>query len=151
LADRFIGLQYPLMKTPRGLLAQKKGIDQIKADVIQLILTNPGERVMIPEYGTPLRQFIFEPNDEIVRAQVRQVIAQSLADFEPRVEIENVEITNVLAENGRDTVKNSLNPDDPKEDIENILLIKIKIIDPEDIATVNELVLELPLAGESTI
>jgi phage baseplate assembly protein W len=60
---KFLGLQYPLAKSSRGILAQKVGVDQIKADLLQLLLTNPGERVMLPTYGTPLRKLIFEPND----------------------------------------------------------------------------------------
>ena len=60
---KFLGLQYPLVKTHRGILAQNTGVDQIKADLLQLLLTNPGERVMLPSYGTPLRELLFEQND----------------------------------------------------------------------------------------
>ena len=70
---KFIGLQYPLVKNPRGLLAQKNGVDQIKADVLQLLLTNPGERVMLPNYGTPLRKLIFEPNDDGLIAEAKKL------------------------------------------------------------------------------
>tara|TARA_R110002051_G_scaffold310190_2_gene383164 strand:+ start:295 stop:738 length:444 start_codon:yes stop_codon:yes gene_type:complete len=33
----------------------------IKGQLTQLLLTNPGERVMLPDYGVGLRQYLFEP------------------------------------------------------------------------------------------
>jgi phage baseplate assembly protein W len=135
---KFIGLQYPLTKTPRGTLAQKSGIDQIKADLLQLLLTNPGERVMLPLYGTPLRKLFFEPNDVIVKAQAKAMIAKSIAMWEPRIVIDAIEV--VFKFNPLE-----LNKDDTQDDVESILGIKIKIIDPDNISEVNELVLELPV------
>ena len=82
MADKkFLGLQYPLVKTPRGIMAQKSGVDQIKADLLQLLLTNPGERVMLPNFGTPLRRLIFEPNDPTLLQQARDMIAQSIENW----------------------------------------------------------------------
>ena len=135
---KFIGLQYPLTKTPRGTLAQKNGIDQIKADLLQLLLTNPGERVMLPLYGTPLRKLFFEPNDIIVKAQAKAMIAKSIAMWEPRIVIDAIEV--VFKFNPLE-----LNKDDTQDDVESILGIKIRIIDPDNISEVDELVLELPV------
>lgn len=136
--SRFIGLQYPLEKTPRGILAQKTGVDQIKADLLQLLLTNPGERVMLPNFGTPLRELIFEPNDSFLVDKARQVIADAILAWEPRIVVSNIEVTNR-------TPRTSLNKNDTYDDIENILFIKIKFVDPENIQQVEELVLERPL------
>ena len=56
---KFKGMPYPIVPDARGLLHTQSGIDQIKADMLSLLLTNPGERVFLPTYGTPLRKFIF--------------------------------------------------------------------------------------------
>ena len=53
---------FPIVKNPLGLLAPTTGLKGIKGDLIQLLLTNPGDRVMLPTYGTPLRRLVFEPN-----------------------------------------------------------------------------------------
>jgi len=37
----------------------------IKNDMLQLLLTSPGERVMRPTYGVPIRQWAFEPLDNL--------------------------------------------------------------------------------------
>ena len=140
MADKFLGLQYPLEFTPRGIMAQKKGIDQIKADMLQLLLTNPGERVMLPTYGTPLRKLIFDPNDEFLEIEAKKMIAASIQAWEPRVEITNIHVTSNFD-------KNDLHPDDSGEDKDAILGIKIEFVDPENISQVEQLALEVPLGG----
>lgn len=136
--SRFLGLQYPLEKTPRGIMAQKTGVNQIKADLLQLLLTNPGERVMIPTYGTPLRKLLFEPNDSFLINKAKQVISDAILKWEPRVIIENIEVTN-------QTPRSALNKRDTYEEIENILYIKIRFVDPENIQQIEELSIERPM------
>ncbi len=137
---KFLGVQYPLVKTPRGTFAQKNGIDQIKADLLQLLLTNPGERVMLPEFGTPLRRLFFEPNDSIIESEAKAMIARSISTWEPRIIVDNIEVTaNIPSQD--------LSIYDSGDDVPHILSIKIKIVDPENITEIDELVLELPIGG----
>jgi phage baseplate assembly protein W len=137
---KFIGCQYPLMKTPRGIMSQKNGVDQIKADILQLLLTNPGERVMLADYGVPLRKLIFEPNDVGLEIQARNMIAEAITKWEPRVVLQQVQVSSVV-----DT--DDLAPDDPREDTPHILSIKILFYDPQNITEVQELRLEVPLGS----
>lgn len=139
-STRFIGCQYPLVKTPRGILAQKTDVDQIKADLLQLLLTNPGERVMLPDFGTPLRTLIFEPNDAIIEIEARKLIAEAIKKWEPRVEINNIEVSSAAN-------TETLNTNDDLTEIDHILSIKIEFFDPVDISEIQELKLEVPLGG----
>lgn len=136
--DSFVGLQYPLMKTPRGIMAQKKGVDQIKADLLQLLLTNPGERCMLPDFGTPLRKLIFEPNDSALEMKAKEMIINSIRNWEPRVIIQSIEVTSSFK-------TNDLNSNDPGDDVGHILGIKIEFIDPGNLSHVESLVLQLPI------
>lgn len=140
MAEKFLGLQYPLVKTSRGIMAQKSGVDQIKADLLQLLLTNPGERVMMPSFGTPLRDLMFEQNDAVLEQKARQMIFDSITKFEPRIEIIKIEVT---AQYNKD----DLDSYDTGEEIDAILGIKIRFVDPENIQQIEELVLERPLGG----
>jgi phage baseplate assembly protein W len=137
---KFLGLQYPLVKTSRGIMAQKNGVDQIKADLLQLLLTNPGERVMLPNYGTPLRTLVFEPNDAGLAIRAKQMISESILTWEPRIVITNIEVSPIV--NSSD-----LNAYDTGDEIEAILFIRIKFVDPENIQNIEELVLQKPLGG----
>ena len=140
MTDRFLGLQYPLMLTPRGIMAQKKGVDQIKADLLQLLLTNPGERIMLPTYGTPLRKLMFNPNDVFLEIEAKNMIVASILNWEPRVEITNIKVTSQFD-------PNDLHPDDSGDELDAILGIKIEFVDPENISQVESLALEVPLGG----
>jgi len=136
--SKFAGLPYPTRKTPLGYWYSQTGVDQIKSDMLTLLLTNPGERVMLPEFGTPLRRLIFEPNDETVALEARTMIIESLLRWEPRVAITNVEVSNTVDEN-------SLNNEDDNSQTEHILFVRIIFIDPENLAEVQELTLQVPL------
>jgi len=136
----FLGVPYPIQKNPRGFLYSQDGIDQIKSDMLVLLLTNPGERVMLPDFGTPLRKLIFEPNDAALRLQAKNMIINSIKRWEPRISVTNIEV-------GSKVDDKSLNKAEAKQDLENILFIRIIFVDPQNIKEVQELLLEVPLGG----
>lgn len=138
--NRFVGAPYPVVKTPRGLLAPNRGVDQIKSDLLILLLTNPKERVMLPNFGTPLRKLIFEPNDSFLATEAREMIIRSIERWEPRINVTDISVTNFPE-------VEDLHPEDTRDDIEHILLISIKFTDFNNIGEVQELVLKLPLAS----
>jgi len=138
----FIGAPYPIVKHPLGLLYSQKGINQIKSDLLVLLLTEPGSRVMLPEFGTPLKQFFFEQNDSIIVSKVKDVISNAIKTWEPRIAVTDIEVTN-----SSNSIRPSLNSLDNKENIEHILMIRIKFTDFNDIITVQQLKLEIPLGG----
>lgn len=136
---KYPGLPYPITKNPKGFFYIQDGINQIKSDMLILLLTNPGERVMLPNYGTPLRKLVFEPNDPKLILQAKNMIARSLKLWEPRVAITQIEV-----KNGMDNHSKNLDEDGTETDA--VLLIRILFVDRLKIDTVNELKLEVPLA-----
>lgn len=137
--NNFLGIPYPVVKNPKGFFHSQFGVDQIKSDLLVLLLTNPGERVMNPAFGTPLRKLLFEPNDTIVRDAAKTMIANSIKQWEPRVAIQQIDVASSVDET-------SLNSSDDKSEKEHILFIRILFIDPQNIKEVQELTLEVPLS-----
>ena len=135
----FLGSPYPIVKTPLGYLATQSGVNQIKADLLALLMTNQGDRTMLPQYGANLRQFLFEPADSILISQVRAQIIQQINLWEPRVVINNITIQVKPA-------SNYLNPHDSLTEQNSILYIGIGFFDPETIKEVQQLELEVPLS-----
>ena len=134
------GAPYPISKSPLGYLFTQEGINTLKSDLVQLLMTNPYERVMLPTYGTPLRKLLFSPNDMAVAGETKKLIAASIQTWEPRVVISSIEVFN-----GYD---NTLNPSDNPSilnDNDNVLTIKIKFFDPQRIDYVEVLTLQLPV------
>jgi len=139
MANIFGGIPYPTRKTPRGYWYSQQGVNQIKSDLLCLLLTNPGERVMIPEFGTPLKKLLFEQNDSFLKQEAKRLISQSIEKWEPRIVVQNIEVSS-------NPDSSSLNPDDDETQKEHILMVKIIFVDPQNIKEVQQLVLEVPLA-----
>lgn len=59
--------------------------------VKNLISTELGERIMYPDYGCALSQYLFEPLDTVTSALIKRNIINSIGKYEPRVE--NLAIT----------------------------------------------------------
>jgi phage baseplate assembly protein W len=139
---KFAGCPYPIVKHPLGLLHTQEGVDQVKSDLLVLLLTNPGERVMLPTFGTPLRDLVFEPNDATLEDRARDMIASSIRQWEPRITVSQIQVSSKFDES-------ELTDGDDKTEIEHILTIRIAFFDPENIRDVQQLELELPLAKGS--
>ena len=133
-----LGLPYPIQKDPRGFLHTQRGVTQVKSDILVLLLTNPGERIMLPEFGTPLRSLMFEPNDGQIEEQAREMIINSINLWEPRIVVDAIEVSSYVDES-------DLNAQDTQTEKEHILSIKIIFFDPENIQQIQELKLNVPL------
>lgn len=134
------GQQYPIKKTSHGFMANSEDIDQIKADLLQLLLTEPGERVMLAEFGTPLKRLLYEPNDTALAFDAERIIVESINRWEPRIELIKVHVTSSINED-------KLHPDDTKNEKDAILGVTIEFVDPGNLVEKELLQLEIPLGG----
>tara|TARA_R110000765_G_scaffold13757_2_gene40978 strand:+ start:367 stop:747 length:381 start_codon:yes stop_codon:yes gene_type:complete len=55
-----------------------------------LILTSPGERIMDPDYGVGLRQFLFEPGTEALKPKITSLIKQKSRKYMPFIKINRI-------------------------------------------------------------
>ena len=62
----------------------------IKQNLKMLLLTNPGERVMIPEYGVGMNGYLFQNFTESTYAQIDSKIREQVAIYMPVVAINNI-------------------------------------------------------------
>lgn len=88
-----VGLGYPFMKSAGGFARKEINLATIKSSVLQILGTERGERVMLPDFGVRLRQFCFDPLDDVTREQISESILFALAKYAPEVEIVNLDIT----------------------------------------------------------
>jgi phage baseplate assembly protein W len=143
MSDKFLGVPYPLRKDAKGYFYSQGGLNQIKSDLLILLLTNPGERIFLPDYGTPLRKLIFEPNDPSLAIQAREMIITSIQKWEPRISVDQIEVD-------IDVDKRSLDRQDNGTEAASILMIKILFKDPANMQAVEELKLEVPLGANAS-
>ena len=69
------------------------GAAAVKRSLRLLLSLDTGETPFSPEFGTRLRQLLFEPVDPITTVMLRQEIEATIGAFEPRVAIRQLTVT----------------------------------------------------------
>ena len=68
-------------------LVVSRDASAIKQSIINLLLTNKGERLFQPDYGSDIRSQLFEPLDFATSANIERSIRYTILEFEPRINI----------------------------------------------------------------
>jgi phage baseplate assembly protein W len=55
--------------------------DHVRDEVLQLLLTAPGERPFLTEFGGGVRRLVFEPASDVLRGVTKARIQQALSRF----------------------------------------------------------------------
>lgn len=96
------GFNPPFLGGPQNILSRQEDERLIKNDLIQLLLTVPGERVMRPNFGVPLRSFVFEQLVDSDISALESTIGDAIVEQDSRVTVEEVTIQ-------RDDERNGIN------------------------------------------
>lgn len=87
------GWAYPMALNAVGRVGMATYEDDV-AQAIRIILgTNPGERLMRPEFGAGLRDFLFEPINTSTMSLIEMRVRESLIDWEPRIDVLDVQVS----------------------------------------------------------
>lgn len=86
------GLSFPPRVGADGRLAWSGGEANVRESIRLLLMTEPGERVMRQGFGCGLRRFLFEPNTTTTRALIRDRITRAIGEWEPRVQLDAVNV-----------------------------------------------------------
>ena len=88
------GWSFPVRTRPvAGVLALVDGPELIRQSIRLILATEPGERVMRPDFGCGLRRFLMAPNTPGTRAAIGRAVEGAIAMWEPRVTVRTVEVT----------------------------------------------------------
>jgi phage baseplate assembly protein W len=66
---------------------------EIKADLIHLLLTRKGTRYYLPDFGTRLYEFLFEPFDGLTFDAIESDIREAVGNYMPNLLLNNISIT----------------------------------------------------------
>jgi phage baseplate assembly protein W len=86
------GPRFPLRPGRDGSLSYVGGEEIIRQSIETILDTQPGERVMLPNFGCGLRRYLMEPNTTATRASMQQDIEDALRRWEPRIELTGVAV-----------------------------------------------------------
>lgn len=86
------GLAFPLRVGADGRMAWSEGEPNVREAIRIVLLTAEGERLRRPRFGGSLAAFLFEPNNAATHQGLAQRIARALAEWEPRIAVEQVQV-----------------------------------------------------------
>lgn len=93
MSEKIKGISFPFRFSPAGGVAMTSGPDKLKENIKQILLTVIGERVMRRDYGGGMRELVHDPNNDALRSIVRHQVAKSISQWEPRVQVQEVTVT----------------------------------------------------------
>ena len=67
--------------------------DQIKSNLVNLLLTSTGERIMNPNFGTFLKRFLFEGITDSNLESLKDNLLNSISIYIPDITVTNIIIT----------------------------------------------------------
>ena len=62
----------------------------LASNLLLLLLTQKGERYYMPDYGTNLLKFIFEPNDDDTVDDLKQDLNKTISTYIPQLTIDRI-------------------------------------------------------------
>lgn len=86
------GISFPVRLGPEGRVAVSSGPDNIREAIRSIMLTEPGERIQLPQFGAGARRFLFEPNVVSTRRLIQERIEDALRSWEPRITLQSVNV-----------------------------------------------------------
>lgn len=88
------GIDFPFNESRRGTFFNMTETPdrEIRANLLHLILTRRGTRYYLPDFGTRLYEYIFEPNDSVTFQMIEDEIRTTVKKFIPNLDITEIRI-----------------------------------------------------------
>ena len=86
------GWAFPPEAVTDGRFEWRWGAALVRQSVLIILDTEPGERVMRPDFGCGLRRYLMEPNTPATRAAIAGEIQAALRAWEQRIVVGTVDV-----------------------------------------------------------
>jgi len=92
MANKTININFPFKDSSKGFFLDLNVVDSkaIKADLMHLILTNKGERLYLPDFGTNLRKYLFNQYDGITENDIKLEISDAIKKYLPNLKVNSI-------------------------------------------------------------
>ena len=94
------GVAFPI-RLDAGRIAMNSYEDHVRQSIRLILQTAKGERVMRPDFGCGIYDFVFAPINTATIAMIQSSIREALTAWEPRVELTKVDISTDDADEGK--------------------------------------------------
>lgn len=84
------GFAFPMRVDSTGSIAMVSGPEDVDRSIVMILSTAKGERLMRPQFGCTIWDQVFDPINANTLGQMAQAVRESLSQWEPRVQVEEV-------------------------------------------------------------
>ena len=81
----------PRFDAQTGEVALVAAEDDIRESLYVLLTTQPGERIMVPNYGCALQGYVFSALDANTETQIRRLVSDAILFYEPRIDLVSIQ------------------------------------------------------------
>ncbi len=94
--EKYINIDFPFRDSEKGFYFKLNNTDTdaIRSDLMHLLLTNKGERLYLPDFGSDLKKYIFEPNDQITHDKIKDSLNESIKKYIPNLIVNEISFDN---------------------------------------------------------
>jgi uncharacterized protein len=91
----YLGRGWALPVYPADLkaLAYVEGPETVRQSIGIILDTEPGERIMRPDFGCGLRRYLMKPNTSATHALIQREVSLALTLWEPRIDVQSVNVS----------------------------------------------------------
>jgi phage baseplate assembly protein W len=87
-----VGWRYPVQLDTEDEIALSRHEQDVREAIWIILGTAPGERVMRPDFGCGIHEYVFAPNDTSTAGLVRFQVEEALTRWEPRIDLDEVQV-----------------------------------------------------------
>lgn len=86
--------KFPLFFGPSGGYSSNTTVKEVvKQNFTNLLLTSPGERIMIPDFGVGIKRYLFEQNSKFTINRIEKKIKEQVKKYMPFLEVQEINPT----------------------------------------------------------
>ncbi len=99
MSNEFLGVgwQFPVGADGGGQIVMARHEEAVAQAIWTILATAPGERVMRPDFGCGIHDFVFAVNSAGTAGQIATQVRRSLLKWESRIELDSVRVTSNAA------------------------------------------------------
>jgi hypothetical protein len=96
-----VGWKYPVTTDGNGKIAISRYEEDIKEAILIILLTAKGERLMRPDFGCGVNDYVFSSINSLNISRIENEVREALTLFEPRIEVLDIKTDTKEENNGK--------------------------------------------------
>ncbi len=103
MAKEFLGRgwKFPVSVNSEGKITMSEYEEDIRESIWIILSTSKGERVMRPDFGCGINDFVFASIDSSTLALIESTVREALILWEPRIEVIDVKVSTDKIKEGK--------------------------------------------------